>query len=84
MTEVEAENCLSYIRTKFFRALLSYNRIQKNLSRSTFELIPLQNFDEEWSDEKLYKKLQEKYDYTKDQAKEAADKAIQEWDNLTK
>ncbi len=34
--------------------------------------------------EKLYKKLQEKYDYTKDQAKEAADKAIQEWDNLTK
>jgi len=34
--------------------------------------------------EKLYKKLQEKYDYTKDQAKEAADKAIQEWDSLTK
>jgi site-specific DNA-methyltransferase (adenine-specific) len=56
ITQIEAKNCFSYIRTKFFRALLSYNRIQKNLSRSTFELIPIQNFDEEWSDEKLYKK----------------------------
>jgi len=55
-TEKEARNCLSYIKTKFFRALLSYNRIQKNLSRSTFELIPIQDFSESWNDEKLYKK----------------------------
>ena len=54
--EKNARNCLSYIKTRFFRALLSYNRIQKNLSRSTFDLIPLQSFLESWSDEKLYKK----------------------------
>jgi hypothetical protein len=55
-TEREALNCLSYIKTKFFRALLSYNRIQKNLSKSTFELIPLQDFSASWNDVALYKK----------------------------
>lgn len=54
--EYFAINCLSYIKTKFFRALLSYNRIQKNLSKSTFDLIPLQDFSEPWTDEKLYAK----------------------------
>ena len=56
-TKKEALNCLSYIKTKFFRALLSFNRIQKNLSRSTFDLIPLVNFDKILSDKDLYKKF---------------------------
>ena len=43
-TECEALNCLSYIKTKFFRALLFYNRHSLNISRESFELIPLQNF----------------------------------------
>ena len=55
-TEKDALNCLSYIKTKFFRALLSYNRIQKNLSKSTFELIPMQDFSISWNDKELYKK----------------------------
>ncbi len=55
-TKKEALNCLSYIKTKFFRALLWYNRIQKNLSKTTFDLIPLQNFDKQYSDKELYKK----------------------------
>jgi hypothetical protein len=64
--EIEALNCLSYIKTKTFRALLSFNRIQKNISNATFELIPLQDFtansDIDWSksipeiDKQLYKK----------------------------
>lgn len=55
-SEKDALNCLSYIKTKFFRALLSYNRIQKNLSKSTFELIPIQDFSISWTDADLYKK----------------------------
>jgi len=55
-TKDEALNCLSYIKTKFFRALLSFNRIQKNLSRSTFDLIPLQDFKKSYTDKGLYKK----------------------------
>lgn len=55
-TKYIAENCLSYTKTKFYRALLYFNRIQKNLSQSTFNLIPLQDFSEPWTDEKLYRK----------------------------
>ena len=59
-------NCLSYIMSKFFRALLFYNRIQKNLSRATFAFIPLQDFSKPWTDEELYKKYnlnQEEIDF---------------------
>ncbi len=65
-TEREACNCLSYIKSKFFRALLFYNRHSLNISRESFELIPLQNFtdksDIDWEqsateiDNQLYKK----------------------------
>lgn len=49
-------NCLSYFKTKFFRALLFYNRHSLNISRDSFSLIPLQDFSHPWTDEMLYKK----------------------------
>lgn len=55
-TKEQMLNCLSYIKTKFFRALLFFNRHSLNISRDSFELIPLQDFSEPWTDEKLYKK----------------------------
>lgn len=55
-TEKEAINCINYITTKFFRALLFFNRIQKNLSKSTFHFIPIQDFEVEWTDKELYYK----------------------------
>lgn len=55
--ELMAKNCLSYIKTKFFRSLLYFNRIQKNCSKETFNLIPLVSFLEEWNDKKLYEKF---------------------------
>ena len=55
-TKEEAMNCLSYIKTKFFRALLFFNRHSLNISRESFELIPLQDFSHPWTDEMLYKK----------------------------
>ena len=51
-----AENCLNYIKTKFFRALLFYNRHSLNISKSSFSLIPMQDFSKPWTDEELYKK----------------------------
>ena len=64
--KVVAKNCLSYIKTQFFRALLFYNRHSLNISRESFELIPLQDFtsgsDIDWKqsieniDQQLYKK----------------------------
>jgi site-specific DNA-methyltransferase (adenine-specific) len=55
-TKQEALNCLEYTKTKFYRALLFFNRIQKNLSQSTFNLIPLLNFNKTWTDTELYEK----------------------------
>ncbi len=55
-TEKEAQNCLSYIKTRFFRALLFFNRHSLNISKKSFNLIPLQDFSDEWNDEKLYEK----------------------------
>lgn len=55
-TESEVRNCLSYIKTKFFRALLLFNRSQKNASSKTFCLIPIQDFSKPWTDEELYAK----------------------------
>ncbi len=55
-TITEMNNCLSYIKTKFFRALLFFNRHSLNISRDSFDLIPLQDFSHPWTDEMLYKK----------------------------
>lgn len=52
----QALNCLSYICTKFFRALLFFNRHSLNISQSSFNLIPLQDFSKSWTDEALYQK----------------------------
>ena len=66
-TKTEAENCLAYIKSKFFRALLFYNRHSLNISRESFELIPLQDFgsesDIDWnlSIEEIDKQLYRKY-----------------------
>jgi len=62
-------NCLSYIKTKFFRALLLYNRHSISISKPSFDLIPLQDFSKSWTDEELYKKYkltQEEIDYIED------------------
>ena len=58
-----AKNCLSYIKCKFFRALLFYNRHSLNISRESFNLIPLQDFSKPWTDEELYAK----YNLTQDE-----------------
>lgn len=53
-TEKEMNNCLDYIHTKFFRALLFFNRHSLNISRNSFSLIPLLDFSKSWTDQELY------------------------------
>ena len=55
-TEYQALNCLSYIKTKFFRILCQATIVSPDISMRTFKLVPLQDFSEPWTDEKLYKK----------------------------
>ena len=63
LSQEESLSCLRYIKTKFFRALLFYNRHSLNISRESFDFVPMQDFNKEWTDEKLYKK----YNLTKDE-----------------
>ncbi len=55
-SEEEAQNAISYIRTKFFHFLLGLKKITQHTTKKVYSLIPLQDFSEPWTDEKLYKK----------------------------
>jgi len=60
--EKEAERVRQYMQTKFFRLLVGARK-NKNMTQSTYSFVPIQNWDEDWTDEKLYKK----YKLTKDE-----------------
>ena len=47
---------MSYINTKFFHFCLTLKKNTQHATRTAYEFVPLQNFDEPWSDDKLYKK----------------------------
>jgi len=55
-TEEQAKNLQSYVQTKFFRFLVSLRKITQHATRSTYKFVPIQDFTESWTDEKLYKK----------------------------
>lgn len=49
----EAESCISYIHTKIFHLGLLFRTTSQNITRQTFELIPLVKFDRIWTDDEL-------------------------------
>ena len=55
-----AENAISYIKTRFFRFLVLLKKNTQHAAKGVYQFVPMQDFDEEWTDEKLYKK----YDLT--------------------
>jgi len=55
-TKKEALNLKSYYQSKFFRFLVSLRKFTQDATRSTYFWVPIQDFNEEWNDEKLYKK----------------------------
>lgn len=56
--ETEAKNVEAYLRTKFFRFLISLRKLTQDATRSTYQWVPIQDFTKEWTDDLLY----EKYD----------------------
>ncbi len=62
----EATNLKNYLRSKFARFLILQTISGIDLSKERFMFIPLQDFIQEWTDEKLYKKYgltQEEIDF---------------------
>ena len=54
--EIISINVCNYLRTKFCRFLVSTTLLTQNITKSKFAFVPLQDFNEAWTDEKLYAK----------------------------
>ena len=62
-SKIETSNVISYIRTKFFRFLVLLRKNTQHAAKNVYLFVPMQDFSEPWTDEKLYKK----YGLTKDE-----------------
>lgn len=52
-TEQEALSAYSYMQTKFFHFLLSLRKIGQHTTQDVYSFIPLVEFNQQWTDEKL-------------------------------
>ena len=72
LTEKQCRSIIDYIHTKFFRFLVSLKKKTQNGPRGVYQFVPLQNFNEKWSDEQLYNKYgltDEEIDYIESKIK---------------
>lgn len=51
-----ATNVISYIQTRFFRFLVLLIKNTQDATKKVYSFVPVQDFNEPWTDEKLYKK----------------------------
>jgi len=51
-----ALNVIGYINTKFFRFLVLFKKNTQNAAKGVYQFVPIQDYDEPWTDEKLYAK----------------------------
>jgi site-specific DNA-methyltransferase (adenine-specific) len=51
-----SKNVVNYIKTKFFRFLVGLIKNTPNGAKKCYSFVPMQNFYEPWTDEKLYAK----------------------------
>ena len=62
-TKEECKNIIAYIKTKFFRYLVSIKKNTQNGPRAVYQFVPMQDFSKPWTDAELY----EKYHLTEDE-----------------
>ncbi|MDO4993970.1 MAG: Eco57I restriction-modification methylase domain-containing protein [Bacteroidales bacterium] len=55
-SQEKCENCMSYMRTNFFRFLVLLKKNTQHATSKVYEIVPLQDFSHPWTDEMLYKK----------------------------
>lgn len=54
--ETIANNVLQYMKTLLFRFLVLLKKNTQDATKIVYSFVPIQDFNEEWTDEKLYKK----------------------------
>jgi site-specific DNA-methyltransferase (adenine-specific) len=52
----ESLNFEKYLKTKFFRFMVLLRKVSQDNPKDRFSFVPMQDFSEPWTDEKLYKK----------------------------
>ena len=52
-SEEEAANLISYCQTRFFHLFLGLKKITHHATRTYYNLVPIQDFKQPWSDERL-------------------------------
>ena len=52
----EAENVVSYISCRLFRFLVLLHKPSQDATKNVYKFVPIQDFSQSWTDEKLYKK----------------------------
>ena len=62
-TQAECENILSYIKTRFFRYLISLKKKTQHGDKEVYQFVPLQDWTKAWCDSDLY----ERYSLNKDE-----------------
>lgn len=55
-TQTEAKNLVSYMKTRFFRFLVSQFMYSHHITKDSYSLVPILDMTQEWTDEKLYKR----------------------------
>jgi site-specific DNA-methyltransferase (adenine-specific) len=71
----KAKNFESYMKTRFFRFLVSLKKNTQHNSKTTFTFVPDLDMSQEWTDEKLYKRYgitEEEQNFIKSIVKEMA------------
>lgn len=56
LNEQQCKSISKYLKTKFARFMHSLAKASQDATAKTYRFIPMQDFSEEWTDEKLYKK----------------------------
>ena len=59
--KTEASNLVSYMKTKFFRFLVSQLMVSHDITKDTYSFVPILDMNVEWMDESL----RERYELTK-------------------
>ena len=52
--EAQAKNFITYLRSKFFRFLVSASKISQETPSKVYRFVPIQDFSKPWTDEELY------------------------------
>ena len=53
---IEGQNLISYMATRFFRFMMSLIKNTQNISKGVFAFVPVQDYSKSWTDEELYAK----------------------------